>query len=175
MMFLVNAASHGPSLLAIHRVVVNIRTPEVVEALRKAFTSQATDEDPEAIARSLKPGARTFGIVDADSAYILTLRNEDAAQESLPADRSDAWRALDVALLHGLVFEKLLGGVQPRFEHTATEAVQRARATNGTAFLVPPATFESVLAVAEAGDAMPQKSTYFIPKPSTGVVLRPLD
>jgi len=33
---------------------------------------------------------------------------------------------------------------------------------------------DEVLAVADAGDVMPQKSTYFDPKVPTGIVLSPL-
>ena len=44
----------------------------------------------------------------------------------------------------------------------------RARPT--PAFLLDPTPVEAVLAVAEAGELMPQKSTYFAPKPATGLV-----
>jgi uncharacterized protein (DUF1015 family) len=32
-----------------------------------------------------------------------------------------------------------------------------------------------VVAIAEAGGTLPQKTTYFYPKPRDGLVLRPLD
>ena len=43
------------------------------------------------------------------------------------------------------------------------------------AFLLNPTRVEQVVAVAEAGDRMPEKSTYFYPKPVTGLVLNPLE
>jgi uncharacterized protein (DUF1015 family) len=41
--------------------------------------------------------------------------------------------------------------------------------------LVRPAAFAAVAAVAEAGGTLPQKTTYFHPKPRDGMVLRPLE
>jgi uncharacterized protein (DUF1015 family) len=40
--------------------------------------------------------------------------------------------------------------------------------------LLNPTKVEQVFAVADAGDVMPPKSTYFIPKVPSGLVLRPL-
>jgi uncharacterized protein (DUF1015 family) len=52
------------------------------------------------------------------------------------------------------------------------EAVRRGNATS--AVLLNPAKVEQVFAVADAGDVMPPKSTYFVPKVPSGLVLRPL-
>ena len=41
------------------------------------------------------------------------------------------------------------------------------------AFLLEPTPVAEISAVAEAGDVMPQKSTYFFPKPVTGLVINP--
>jgi uncharacterized protein (DUF1015 family) len=41
-------------------------------------------------------------------------------------------------------------------------------------FCLNPATTAEVIAVADAGEVMPQKSTYFYPKVPTGLVLAPL-
>jgi uncharacterized protein (DUF1015 family) len=51
-------------------------------------------------------------------------------------------------------------------------AVQRRSALLG--FVVNPATTGEMIAVADAGEVMPQKSTYFYPKVPTGLVLSPL-
>jgi uncharacterized protein (DUF1015 family) len=41
-------------------------------------------------------------------------------------------------------------------------------------FGVNPATTAEMIAVADAGEVMPQKSTYFYPKVPTGLILAPL-
>ena len=47
--------------------------------------------------------------------------------------------------------------------------MQRGEAILG--FGVTPVTTDEVIAVADAGETMPQKSTYFYPKVPTGLVL----
>ena len=42
------------------------------------------------------------------------------------------------------------------------------------AFLLRPPTVSDVVEVARAGQVMPQKSTYFFPKPASGIVFNPL-
>ena len=42
-------------------------------------------------------------------------------------------------------------------------------------FLLSPAKTETIKAIADAGDKMPRKSTYFYPKPPTGLVAYSLD
>ena len=42
------------------------------------------------------------------------------------------------------------------------------------AFLVSPCTSQEVIGVADAGETMPQKSTYFYPKVPTGLVISPV-
>jgi uncharacterized protein (DUF1015 family) len=55
----------------------------------------------------------------------------------------------------------------------AVGAVRRGEADQ--AYLLNPTPVGQVCAVASAGDRMPPKSTYFFPKPVTGLVMHPLD
>lgn len=179
LMFLADVSQSGPALLPIHRVIDGIPLERVRELLAPVFTMEEVTGSPQELADLLaegRPDGRAFILMGADRAWRLRVADQAAERDALPAERSDAWRDLDVAVLHHLVFDRLLGGVTPRFVHTASEAheeVEQARAT--AAFLLAPMPFESVKAVAEAGEAMPQKSTYFVPKPATGLVMRPLD
>jgi uncharacterized protein (DUF1015 family) len=52
-------------------------------------------------------------------------------------------------------------------------AVDSGRAQ--AAFLLRAPTIEQVRAVAERGETMPQKSTYFFPKLTSGLLFHPLD
>ena len=60
----------------------------------------------------------------------------------------------------------------PRVEE-AVAAVDAGRAE--AAFLLRPPTIEQVRAVAARGETMPQKSTYFFPKLTSGLLFHPLD
>jgi hypothetical protein len=55
----------------------------------------------------------------------------------------------------------------------AVETVDRGEAE--AAFLLRPTRIEDVWAVARRGETMPQKSTYFYPKLTSGLLFHPLD
>lgn len=108
--------------------------------------------------------------------YILRLRPIDRAA-LLGTDRTAAWRALDVAVLHRGILERILQlpegteyVYEPRFA-AALAAVESG--AKKLAFLLKGTPTEQICACAEAADPMPQKSTYFFPKlPSGGVIHR---
>jgi len=72
----------------------------------------------------------------------------------------------------------LLETSTPTLSYTpdAREAIAAVRKGAATcAVLLNPPKVEQVFAVADAGDVMPQKSTYFIPKVPSGLVLLRID
>lgn len=180
LMYLVDASRWGPALLPIHRTLAGLGAEAFLDAVRPVLrVEEAPGGDAEALASELAKRriyGRTFALTDGARAWWLTVSDKVAEREALPADRSPAWRDLDVAVLHHLVFERLLGGATASFVHSPTEAFEAiARGDATLAVLLAPMPFEAVRQVAEAGEAMPQKSTFFVPKPTTGIVLRSLD
>ena len=96
-----------------------------------------------------------------------------------------AWQGLDVTVLQALVFGGALGvtpddiraGERVTYTRDAEVAVGAVRAgTDGAslAALLNPTPPQAMRDVAQAGDRMPQKSTYFYPKLITGLVINPL-
>ena len=78
--------------------------------------------------------------------------------------------ALDTAVIDELP----LSGV--RFTPSVAEAEQAVASGRATAaFLVRPPTIEQVEAIALAGERMPEKSTYFFPKLTSGLLFSPFD
>ena len=76
--------------------------------------------------------------------------------------------------------EELLDGRAPqgslRYMADAAEADATLRSGEAVAvYLLPPTTPGRIRAVVERGERLPQKSTYFWPKPRTGMVMMPLD
>jgi len=62
------------------------------------------------------------------------------------------------------------------FSEDAEEAVSSVETGRAPlAFLVNATRPEQIFAVADTGDRMPQKTTYFYPKLGTGLVLNPLE
>ena len=180
LMLVVDASRWGPTLLPIHRTVIGIDAPTAIERLTPAFRVEpAKTNDPDALVAELAKRRiydRTFAMIDGSAAWWLTVSDKVAERASLPPGRSAAWRDLDVAVLHTFVFGSLLEDPATGFVHSPSEAAHAiAQGEADLGFLLAPMAFEQVRAVAESKEAMPQKSTFFLPKPATGVVLRPLD
>jgi uncharacterized protein (DUF1015 family) len=91
---------------------------------------------------------------------------------------------LPVSLLQDRVLGPLLGITDPRREPRLAfaggldalaeldEAVASGRAAAG--FTVAPTTVEQLVVVSDRGEVMPPKSTWFHPKPASGLLVHPL-
>jgi uncharacterized protein (DUF1015 family) len=93
-------------------------------------------------------------------------------------------RHLDVNIMEFLVFNNLLGisCSDPQWEenftfvHTEREAVELVKSgACEVAFLINPTRIEQVRDVVAQGEVMPQKSTYFVPKLLSGLVVNPIN
>ena len=72
--------------------------------------------------------------------------------------------------------ERVLGDAALRFTFDAAAAEETVRlGESGAVFFLPPTHVRRIRDVIERGGTLPQKSTYFWPKPRTGMVIRPLD
>jgi hypothetical protein len=100
-----------------------------------------------------------------------------AMRAAVPAEAPAAWRGLDVVLAHAALFTGLWGRSDDPSSvlvaHDAEEALRLADERAGVAVLLRSPSPADVAAVARAGARMPRKSTLFVPKPRTGLVLRP--
>ena len=177
--FLVDGSAFGPQVHAIHRVVPGLPAAEAAEAARAGFTVQpvsgGVDDALDALAKAGVDGA-AFVVTDGDSSWLLTEPDPARLATALPAERSQAWRSLDVTVAH-LFLIRELWSLEDRedvvdFRHDVPAAVAAARQSGGCALLLNPTPVGDVAAVAAAGDRMPRKSTLFVPKPATGLLIR---
>jgi uncharacterized protein (DUF1015 family) len=131
-------------------------TPDGVDALMRAVRAEGGVGlvDPTGLAR-LVPRADALA----------------AARAALPpalAEVASAW-------LEPLTADALAGlEVTYRNDARTVAALVEKRAVDA-ALLLPPVTVEQIRAAALAGIRMPQKTTFFAPKPRTGLVIRSLD
>jgi uncharacterized protein (DUF1015 family) len=118
-------------------------------------------------------------------ASLLSLKaNADLAGHSVLGSRVPALRTTDVALLHMGILEPVLG-ITPEAQAAKTNiwypqdgarALSDLRSGKGqTLFLMNGTPVAQVRAVAEAGEVMPQKSTFFYPKVLTGLCIHTLE
>lgn len=174
LMLLQDIGAQGPALLAIHRVVVDITLEEVRTALAPWFDlDEVTAGDPDSWAADLREDSQqAFIFFDGKQAIRAAVAN--ALSPLLPSDMPASVRRLDVAILHEAVFDELLGKREPSFVHTPGEAADLVASEGGVAVLLRPTPLAAVLEVAGEGSLMPRKSTFFLPKPVSGLLFRPL-
>ena len=188
MMQLVNAELTELSILPTHRLLL-AADRAALEALASDPSFAATEMLPDALIQALAQREhdpqRTFGLVLPDGSGHLLVGDPAAVDERLRREpMSAAVRRLDLSALHvvilsdrlGITADDVAGGRRLAYTRDAAEAIARVFAGEAAAaFLVRPTRIDQLADVANAGDVMPQKSTYFYPKLLTGMVFNPLE
>ena len=180
--FIVSAGDAGLTILPTHRIIFGAGrdATRLVTAWRDWFDVGRVAPCMDRIERLAELGReRTACIVAFPGDYDVSLvLKRDAALDNIPGlGNTPAVRALDVARVETLVVQRILGAgtATPSLAYTpdaraAFDAVRSGRAA--AAVLLNPTKVEEVFAVADAGDVMPPKSTYFVPKVPSGLVVR---
>ena len=95
----------------------------------------------------------------------------------------DPVAGLDVAILQNNLLSPILGIGDPRTDERIDfvggirgpeELERRVKSEGAVAFTVFPTPIEQLMAIADAGEVMPPKSTWFEPKLRSGLVIKPL-
>ncbi len=121
-----------------------------------------------------------FGLYTGQNYYYLLKLRDGRSADSLVAKKSDAYKHLDVTVLHKMILEQYMGIDEENMKeqrnlvytydpHRAIEAVQSGGFN--CAFLMNPTRLSEIKAIAQANEKMPQKSTHFWPKLKTGIVI----
>jgi uncharacterized protein (DUF1015 family) len=184
------ASSDALLALPTHRVARSV--PGAGELVEAAAASGFFDVTPATAAdllsgfgpgRGARGGAGRMGLwTRAGGAHLVARR--DAFAGHLP-EGGEALRQLDVTLL-AVALERLCGidraataaGGRIAYTKDAAEAIAWVDGrvdSADAAFLLEGTPVSAVVAVAREGDVMPQKSTYFYPKPLSGLVISPLE
>jgi hypothetical protein len=152
-----------------------------LEAARRALeghfrlgTTADTREAAREAGRSTAPYA--FGLVEPGAGGLLA-EALPAAAGLLPPDSPASLRALDTYFLHQAVLPKLLEVEDSavRYVHSLAEAEETVAAGACRLAVLTRATPpQQIVDVAEAGESMPAKSTFFHPKLPSGLVIHPL-
>ncbi len=176
LVYLVALGSHGLRTQAIHRLLPTLDFPDALHAAGRAFQVApiaVPAEGPGALVSGLRQGR--FLLTDGRSWHLLHEPSAPAVRAALGAAHSADWLALDVALAHRLLIRDLWQLADDeqsvRFGYDL-DSTLAAVGRGGTALLLAPTPAASVLAVARQGERMPRKSTLFVPKPRTGLLLR---
>ncbi len=190
MMVLVPMESEGLVVFPTHRLVKGLKAFDEA-ALFDKLTAYFEISDIKADAIDVSLASHTDGKAYVYCSHngtfkLLVLKDtpETRAEISrMTPGHSDAYRDLDVTVLHTLILEKVFGidkenmanQINLSYTRDKEEAIACAAEEGfNCAFLLNATKVSDIRDVALAGDKMPQKSTYFYPKLITGLVMNDL-
>ncbi|MCL1879463.1 MAG: DUF1015 domain-containing protein [Actinomycetia bacterium] len=178
-------ASDEMHLQAYHRLVADLNgwsSANFLAELAQFFDVREVLPRTESSTGELTGQRGCFGLYLKGRWYLLSLDEKNRP--------NDVLAALDVSILQDKVLAPLLGIDDPRSskrivfiggDQPLADIEKRVAALGGAegtkealAFVLHPLAINEMLAVADAGGLMPPKSTWFAPKPRSGLLVRPL-
>ncbi|MBN2592096.1 MAG: DUF1015 domain-containing protein [Sedimentisphaerales bacterium] len=202
MLAFANMYQDGLIVLATHRLAGNLENfdmKKLIEELGEKFRitkfefdsaqtkEQAEQEMLEQMRAEHDKDESAFGIYGSDNAFYTAVLKDKQMMDSIVPDMSPAWKTLDVSILHKLILEELLGIDQEKLAEgenlqyvkdtpnaIADSIAQIDAGQMQVAFFMNPIKLQQLKMVTEAGERMPQKSTYFYPKVYTGLTINKL-
>ncbi len=190
MVTLVGMSDPGLVVLPTHRVLYSLAGFDLQDFLKRLGEFFAVEERPDkdATLASLTKlteisDAHAFGLYHGGKFWFLRLRDVEIMSKLAP-DQSSAWRSLDVAILHEVILEHVLGITKEaqaaktnlNYERYPDIAIGRVdKGTHQFVLFMNPTILAQIRDVAGNGELMPQKSTDFYPKLITGLVCAQVD
>lgn len=189
--FLCNACDPGLFVFPTHRVLHSVPGFDLRKLLSALTAQFLVEETPlpdgaRAKAELEKRGQNQvcFLLLSGGQAFYLSLRESLRGDAQLGVGAGpDVLMGLDDTVLHSLVLEQALAIDRAAQEAQTylrylkdSEQALRAAAEPGVqaVFFMNPTRVSQVMQVSDAGEVMPQKSTFFFPKIASGIVLNPL-
>lgn len=198
-----NTFQEGLVVLATHRVVGGLKDFRPADLLARFAQGFRVEQFQFAAGAKAKMQARqkmlaqmksfydqdqtAFGVYMGDGSFYVVVLNDASLMKAAAPDKSDAWRSLDLSVLHKLVLERLLGLDEEKMgnadyveyvkdiPNALTEVLECIDAgRKQVAFFTNPLKMRQLTGVTEAGERMPHKSTYFYPKMYTGLTIQKL-
>ncbi len=189
MMMLCDMADEGLTVFPTHRLIKGIPSFEPEKLLASCreqfsfYTCETMEQAQEKLSGFYEEEKHAFAFYDGESFTVLVLKDVSVMDQLLPEKSPDS-RRLDVAILHSLILERLLGidkenmANQKNLTYTRSSEEAKRSVDSGESqccFLLNPTRVEEIGRVAANGEKMPQKSTYFYPKLITGLVMNQME
>jgi len=188
MMTLIDMADPGLVILPAHRMI-NGLTTSAIDGLADRLQTFFNIEEASINKSGLRPQIDRLLAKTKDTNTLvlcglkknrllaLTLRDADSVRPMFPAFHTEIYQTLDVSIVDHVILEELLGISQEKmgsflnWVHDPALAVEKVLAGEyQLGIIVNPVKPEAIKAIADKGDRMPKKSTYFYPKVPAGLV-----
>ena len=191
MVTLVDFTDPGLIILPAHRLVRGISKPTLAGLMAKLGAFFEIEELPlsipgvwERVDHFFRETSEIrlilFGLA-VERLFLLRLRDLAAVSQMIPYFHSELYKRLDVSIADHIILETLLALSSDKentllaYSYDGLDAVNRVlNQEYQLALLLSPVKAETMKAIADAGDKMPRKSTYFYPKSPSGLVFNRL-
>lgn len=192
MMTLIDFTDPGLVILPAHRMVRGL-SAESLESLKSGLDTffdvrrvSVTDTDlPAQIGNLMPPGEDGVTLVlyglEGDCLQVITVKDLSLFQPMMPYFHTELYQKLDVSIVDHVLLEELLGlthdmaGAHVAYTNEEPDVLKGVRDKEyQLGVFVNPVTPGLIKAIADSGDRMPRKSTYFHPKIPAGLVVRRL-
>ncbi|MBN1389277.1 MAG: DUF1015 domain-containing protein, partial [Candidatus Thermoplasmatota archaeon] len=194
MMTFVNMSNPGLVILPTHRLVQNLEDLDrsvLIQKLREHFNVK-TFHDKDAMFSEMDmlfgKGKHAFGMYMNDGRFLSMELKDISSMVRLRPDASPELRKLDVAILHSLILDGMLGIDREKLLHgtmtgggyvvyikgigdAVDESIKQVNEGAQVVFFMNPTRIGEVEAVSKNFECMPQKSTFFHPKVWTGFTI----
>lgn len=185
---LVSIDDPGLTILPTHRLMHSLPHWNTAEFLAKAeeFFQVSPAEGKEELFSKMAQMAlqeHLLGLFDGGGYHLLRLKDKGVMNRFVEASRNRICKTLDVSILHALVIERVLGLSEEsvreyeniNYIRNAEEGIEAVKSGQAQSlFFLNPVGVSQVQACSSAGERMPQKSTDFYPKMTSGLVMMPV-
>lgn len=185
MMYFAPAGRKGLTILPTHRMVEDISSCMFIKNMvktRKVFDIITAGGKGKMFSLMRENRRGSLGVYLGGREYFcLSLKAKDAGS-IIRSNHSGYWKNLDVVILHKLFLERIFGIRGKAAEEavhftrdpkTAFDWVDAGR--NRAAFFLNPPLLEEIRNIVKNNERMPHKTTYFYPKPVSGLVMNKLE
>ena len=177
MMALSSMEDPGLVLLPTHRILKRVEG-DIRERLKADYWTMEDCPNADLMSKieSIQAaGQRAFGVaLPGGNGFVLVIPELDKVLAEIKTECSNELKSLDVTILHEVIFAKHLGLTGLDFfgyTRDPKEAVEAVEAGAPGAFLMNPPSVQDMGVIANGGEKMPQKSTYYYPKIISGLVM----
>jgi uncharacterized protein (DUF1015 family) len=193
MIYLTSMSHPGLTILPAHRMVKGLTgfdAAGIEKALSPYFDIEElafSRDDRDEVSKILVERIRSYSdvggkfgmVIQGEQCFrLLRLKDAKAVDSLIDAQIPSSLRGLDVTILREVIMNRGLGlgkdNSEGHIEYTplVSEALDRAlRGEVQVSFILNPTRVDQMRVAAELGHKLPQKSTYFFPKLSSGLVL----
>ncbi len=187
MMTLIEFSDPGLLILPPHRLIRGIQKPILAELMDKIEVFFNVKEIPldtpdlwGRVDNMLEDGNIVRFIMfgtKADTLLLLELKDQSSVNQMIPYFHSDLYKGLNVSIINHVILENLLAMDQEdeqtkvAYSYNREDTIKRVQAKEyQLAFIIKPLRVEVIKKIADIGDKMPRKSTYFYPKLPAGII-----